>query len=86
MLRRAGETSLIKIFLLFLKPIFYLFPIKYFSDGFITSTASENRFLLMVLLAQPAVEIDFHLQFSFYRLCTRAIFIGSRIGGSEKHR
>jgi hypothetical protein len=67
---RAGpnEAPLIKIFfLLFLKHIL-CFLEKIFTVGFITSTASENRFPLTVFLARPPVEIVFPGRFSVTRL------------------
>jgi hypothetical protein len=39
-----------------------------FTGGFITPTASENRFSLAVLLRRPPVKIDFHWRSSVTRL------------------
>jgi hypothetical protein len=39
-----------------------------FTSGFITSTASGNRFPMVVFLTQPSVEIDFHWRSSVTRL------------------
>lgn len=47
------------IVLLFLKRIL-CYPEIICTHGFITSTASENRFPLTIFLAQPLVEINFH--------------------------
>jgi hypothetical protein len=55
------------IFLLFLKFVL-CFLETIFTGGFITLTASENRFPLAVLLRQPPVKIDFHWRFSVTRL------------------
>jgi hypothetical protein len=56
----AGGGPLIKIFfLLFLKYVL-CFPKTICTGGFITSTASENRFSLAILLRLPPVKIDFH--------------------------
>jgi hypothetical protein len=41
--RRAGDGSVIKFFFLLLKPILYFLE-KIFTDGFLSSTASGNRF------------------------------------------
>jgi hypothetical protein len=62
------EASVTKIYiLLFLKSVL-CFLETIFTGGFITPTASENRFPLAVLLRRPAVEIDFHWRFSVTRL------------------
>jgi hypothetical protein len=62
------EASVIKIyFLLFLKSVL-CFLETIFTGGFITLTASENRFPLAVLLRRPSVKIDFHWRFSVTRL------------------
>jgi hypothetical protein len=52
---------------LFLKSIL-CFLKTIFTGGFITPTASENRFPLAVLLRRPPVKIDFHWRFSVTRL------------------
>jgi hypothetical protein len=40
--------------------VVFMFLKIIFTNGFITSTASENRFPLAVFLTQPPVKIDFH--------------------------
>jgi hypothetical protein len=55
------------IFLLFLKSV-SCFLEMIFTGGFITATASENRFSLAVLLRRPPVKIDFHWRSSVIRL------------------
>jgi hypothetical protein len=55
------------IFLLFLKSVL-CFLGTIFTGGFITPTASENRFPLAVLLRRSPVKIDFHWWFSVTRL------------------
>lgn len=47
------------IVLLFLKHIL-CYPEIICTDGFITSTVSENRFLLTIFLTQSLVKINFH--------------------------
>jgi hypothetical protein len=55
------------IILLFLKFVLcFLETIS--TGGFITPTASENRFPLAVLLSRPLVKIDFYWRFSVTRL------------------
>jgi hypothetical protein len=58
--RRAGGLSpLLKYFFVILKTRLMFLKII-FTSGFVTSTASGNRFLLAVFLTQPPVEINFH--------------------------
>jgi hypothetical protein len=55
------------IFLLFLKSVL-CFLETICTGGFITPTASENRFSLAVLLRRSPVKIDFHWRSSVTRL------------------
>jgi hypothetical protein len=61
------EVSLIEIFFTIFKSVL-CFLETIFTGGFITPTASENRFSLVVLLRRPPVKIDFHWRFSVTRL------------------
>jgi hypothetical protein len=62
-----GGPNKNNFFLLFLKSVL-CFLEKIYTGGFITSTASENRFSLAVLLRRPPLKIAFHWRSSVTRL------------------
>jgi hypothetical protein len=62
-----GGPNKNKFFLLFLKYVLSFLE-TICTDGFITSTASENGFSLAVLLRRPPMKIDFHWRSSVTRL------------------
>ena len=65
---RAGGVVLIQINFFTIFRICFMFSETICTGGFITSTASENRFSLAVLLRRPSVKIDFHWRFLVTRL------------------
>jgi hypothetical protein len=56
----------------------------FFTSGFITSTASENRFSLAVFLTQPPVKIP--LPVLSYPTVKMMIFTGPSTDGSKKRQ
>jgi hypothetical protein len=67
------EPVQIIFFAVFKNPLFAVFKTQFILEkictgGFLKSTTSENRFVPVIVLTEPPVQIDFHWRFLINRL------------------